>query len=187
MPKISEISLENRVKIQVLHEQGKSQKEIAKIVKCSRCAVQSALKRFAETGTHANKPKSGRKRVTTSRLDRKLVRESLKDRKKTSSNLAGALSEETRTKISARTARRRLAEAGLRGCKARKKPWLSEGNKIKRLQWARKHQHFTEEDWSNVVWSDESNFEVSFIYRFDNPITKAIVVEVLNIKCYKDS
>lgn len=164
MPKNSEISLENRVKIQILHEQGKSQKEIAKLVKCSRCAVQSAIKRFAQTGTHANKQRTGRKRVTTKREDRKLIRESMKDRKKTSSELAAALSEETGKAISARTARRRLGEAGLKGCKARKKPWLSEANKRKRLEWALRHQHFTEEDWSNVVWSDESNFEVSLFY-----------------------
>lgn len=166
MPKQSEISFEIRVKIQLLHEQGKTQKEIAKLVKCSRCAVQSAIKRFAETGTHANKPRTGRNRVTTSREDRKLIRESVKDRKKTSSELAAALTEETGKSISARTARRRLVEAGLKGCKARKKPWLSQENKKKRLDWALRHQHFTEEDWSNVLWSDESNFEVSFLNYF---------------------
>lgn len=166
MPKRSEISLENRIKIKLLHENGKSQKEIAKLVECSRCAVQSAIKRFAQTGSHSNKPRTGRKRITTKREDRKLVRESIKNRKKTSSELAAALSEEAGKPISARTARRRLGEAGLKGCKARKKPWLSVANKRKRYEWALRHKHFTEEDWSNVVWSDESNFEVSLFYCF---------------------
>lgn len=67
MPKFGEISLENCVTILFLQEQGKSQKEMF------TCAVQSAVKRFAENGTHANKPKSVRKRVTTSHLNRKLV------------------------------------------------------------------------------------------------------------------
>lgn len=185
MPKRNEISIENRVKIQLLHEQGKTQKEIAKLVKCSRCAVQSAIKRFVETGSHANKPRTGRKRVTTSRQDRKLIRESVKDRKKTSSELAVALTEETGHPISARTARRRLVEAGLKGCKARKKPWLSADNKRKRLDWALRHQHFTEEDWSNVLWSDESNFEVSFFSEVYTTITTIIVVFVFKLKCYK--
>lgn len=162
MPKKSELSDVQRIKIQLLHEQKKSQVEIANIVKCSRCAVQSAIKRFADTGSHTNKPRTGRKRVTTERQDRKLIRESLKNRKKTSSELAAALSEEIGYPISARTARRRLGDAGLKGCKARKKPWLSEKNKKTRLEWALRYQHFTEEDWANVVWSDESNFEVSF-------------------------
>ncbi|XP_013191347.1 uncharacterized protein LOC106135546 [Amyelois transitella] len=128
MPKKSKITIENRVKIELLHEQGRSQKEIAKLVKCSRCAVQSAIKRFTETGTHDNKPRAGRKRVTTDREDRKLVRESLKNRKKTSSALAAALSDEAGKSISSRTDTRRLGEAGLKGCKARKKPRLSETN-----------------------------------------------------------
>lgn len=101
--------------------------------------------------------------MTTSRQDRKLIRESVKNRKKTASELAAALTEETGTLISTQTARRRLTEAGLKGYKARKKPWLSVENKKKRLDWALRHQHFTVEDWSNVLWSDESNFEVSFI------------------------
>lgn len=160
MPKKSELSTEKRVRIQILHEQGKSQVEISKLVKCSRCAVQSAIKRFTETGSHVNKSRTGRKRVTE-RQDKKLIRDSVRDRKKTSSELAAALSEEVGQPISARTARRRLAEAGLKGCKVRKKPWLSD-NKKNRLEWALRHKHFTEEDWSNVLWSDESNFELFY-------------------------
>nr|CAH7716000.1 unnamed protein product [Callosobruchus chinensis] len=135
MLKRKEISLENRVKIQLFHEQGRrSQKVIAKLLKCSRCAVQSAIKRFVQTGTHANKPRSGRKRVTTKREDRNLMRESMKHRKKTSSELAASLSEEAGKLISARTVTRRLREVGLNGRKAREKPWLSETNKRRRLE-----------------------------------------------------
>lgn len=161
MPKRNELSLEKRVQIQVLHEQGKSQVEISKTVKCSRRSVQYAIERFAATGSHRNRPRTGRKRITTGRQDRQLMRESLKNRKKTSSELAAELSVEITKSISARTIRRRLQEAGLRGCKARKKPWLSDDNKKARYEWALKHRSFTAEDWSNVVWSDESNFEVS--------------------------
>lgn len=162
MAKKSELSLQKRITIQLLKEQGKSQVEIARIVKCSRRAVQYAIKRFEDTGSHDNRQRTGRKRVTTEREDRKLIRESLKHRKKTSSELAADLTEEIGRPISARTARRRLTEAGLKGCKARKKPWLSEKNKKSRYEWARRHQHLSEEDWSNILWSDESNFEVNF-------------------------
>lgn len=161
MPKKPELSLEKRVEIQLLHEQGKSQVEISRTVKCSRRAVQLAIERFAATGTHGDRPRTGRKRITSDREDRKLVRESLKNRKKKSSELAAELSAESNKTISARTTRRRLQEAGLKGCKARKKPLLSENNKKARYAWALKYQHYTEEDWSNIVWSDESNFEVS--------------------------
>lgn len=161
MPKTSELTLLQRSRIEFLHEEGKSQREIARIVKCSRGAVEHTLKRFAVTGSHENRPKSGRKKVTSLREDRDLIRSSLRNRKKTSSELAAAASEVTGRQISARTVRRRLLEAGLKGCKARKKPWLSKKNIKKRLEWAQRYKDFTEEDWSKVVWSDESNFQVS--------------------------
>lgn len=72
MPKICELSLLKRVEIQVLHKQGISQVKISKIVKCSRRAVQFTLKRLEETKAYANRPKTGRKRITTDREDRKL-------------------------------------------------------------------------------------------------------------------
>lgn len=163
MPKRRNLSDEERSRILFLHEQGKSQVEIAKTLKCSRCAVQSAIKRFKDTGSHVDKKRTGRKRLTSKREDRNLIRESLKNRKKTSFELAAGLSDQIGRTISARTTRRRLGEAGLKGCKARKKPWLSEKNKKARLEWALKHQCWTKNDWENVIWSDESNFEVSFI------------------------
>ena len=60
---------------------------------------------------------------------RKLIRESLKNRKKMSFELAVIMSHKIRRSFSARTVRRKLGEAGLKGCKVRKKLWLSEKNK----------------------------------------------------------
>ena len=134
MPKKDELSIEKRARIQILHEQGKFQVEISKLVKCSRCAVQSAIKRFTETESHVKMTKTGRKRVTTKREDRKLVRKSIRNRKKTSFELAAALSEEVGQPISARTATRRLAEASLTRCKARKKLWLVRQQQNKSLE-----------------------------------------------------
>ncbi|CAH1979621.1 unnamed protein product [Acanthoscelides obtectus] len=160
MAKTNELSIEKRGKIQVFHEQGKSQVDIAKTVKCSRRCVQYTIQRFSQTSSHKDRPRSGRKRITTDRQDRILTRESLKNRKKTSLVLAAELSEQINRPISTRTVRRRLQEVGLNGRKARKKPWLSDKNKKARYKWALKYKSFTEEDWSNIVWSDESNFEI---------------------------
>ena len=84
-----------------------------------------------------------------------------KQGKKTSSKLAAKLPLEINRPVSARTTQRRLEAAGLKGCKARKKPWFSDTNKKARYEWALKYRSFKAEDWLNVVWSDESNFEVS--------------------------
>ena len=39
---------------------------------------------------------------------------------------------------------------------ARRKPPISEANRILRLQWAMKHRDWTEEQWDEICWSDES-------------------------------
>ena len=89
---------------------------------------------------------------------------SLRDRRKMSSEVAAEFWEVSNRQISIRTVWARLEEAGLKECKARKKPYLSEVNKKKRLLWAKEHQDWTDEDWAKVVWSDESNFEVSSVH-----------------------
>ena len=49
--------------------------------------------------------------------------------------------------VSTSTVKRRLRDAGLLGRVAKKKPYLRLANKRKILSWAKKHRHWTEEDW----------------------------------------
>ncbi|EZA62155.1 hypothetical protein X777_03762 [Ooceraea biroi] len=93
MPKIRELSEGERAQIVLLHSLNMSQVKITKQMKCSRYAVQLTLKRFKETGTYANKPRSGRNRVTLEREDRLLIRDSLRNRRKTSVKLASDFNE----------------------------------------------------------------------------------------------
>ncbi|GFU40596.1 hypothetical protein TNCV_3229931 [Trichonephila clavipes] len=60
-----------------------------------------------------------------------------------------------------RTVRGRLLEIGLRGCKARPKPLLSEFQRKRRLTWAREHSLWTIKDWEKVIFSEESQFCIS--------------------------
>ncbi|GFT08928.1 uncharacterized protein TNCV_4104371 [Trichonephila clavipes] len=55
----------------------------------------------------------------------------------------------------------RLLEIGLRGCKARPKPLLTEFQRKRRLSWAREHSLWTIKDWVKVIFSDESQFCIS--------------------------
>lgn len=56
------------------------------------------------------------------------------------------------------TIKRRLRDAGLRGCPACRKPFISEQNRRKRVAWAKAHLSWSEDDWSNVLFTDESPF-----------------------------
>ena len=54
-----------------------------------------------------------------------------------------------------------LRSIGLRSRRMAKKPKLSDKMKAKRLAFAEKHKQWTEEQWSKVMFSDESNFVLS--------------------------
>jgi transposase len=58
--------------------------------------------------------------------------------------------------VSTQTVRNALKKAGLKSAVKQKKPFLSKAHQRRRLEFALRHQHWTLEDWSRVVWSDES-------------------------------
>ena len=51
--------------------------------------------------------------------------------------------------------RKAFALEGYHRRKARKKPFLTDLQKQKRLRFALEHQHWTPEDWRRVIWTDE--------------------------------
>uniref|UniRef100_A0A8C6XLX5 Tc1-like transposase DDE domain-containing protein n=1 Tax=Naja naja TaxID=35670 RepID=A0A8C6XLX5_NAJNA len=52
----------------------------------------------------------------------------------------------------------RLLARGLKGCRARSKPLLTDTHHSHRHAWTKKYVKWTNEQWSKVIFSDESNF-----------------------------
>ena len=44
--------------------------------------------------------------------------------------------------------------------KAIRKPFLSQRHKSARLQWCKDHRQWTVDDWSKVIWSDETKIQL---------------------------
>lgn len=103
--------------------------------------------------------KCGRKRKTTPRTDKFLVRNSKMHPRKTSTDLQSELLA-TGVCVDSSTVRRRLIEAGRFARKPISKQLLTPAMKKKRLNWARKYQSWTAQDWKKVVFSDETHFLV---------------------------
>lgn len=82
MAKIRKLTQAERGQIILLHLQNVTLAAIAQKMKCSRCAVRAAIKRYQETGLFTNRRKSSRKCSTAARQYRLLERISLRDRKK---------------------------------------------------------------------------------------------------------
>ena len=160
MVKTKNLSIEERAKIVVLVQEGYSMNRVAKMVGVSRCCVQEIMKKHKETCTVADRHRPGRPKASTARQDRELVRLCLRDRKATAPDLKCRWTEACGTTVSVQTVRRRLLNKGLRGCVAVKKPKLTGSHKRKRLEWAKERRLWTTNDWSKVLWSDESTFEL---------------------------
>jgi hypothetical protein len=85
-----------------------------------------------------------------------LVRMSLSDRRKT----ARQLMVDWNIPVSVHTVRRRLVAAGLKARIPRKKPFLNVTQRRKRLEWAKAHVNWTQQQWNRVLWSDESKISL---------------------------
>ncbi|GFV05104.1 transposable element Tc1 transposase [Trichonephila clavipes] len=62
--------------------------------------------------------------------------------------------------VSAETVRRVLRKAGYNGRVARKKPLIGKRNRVKRLKFAKEHILKPQQFWNEVIFSDESNFNI---------------------------
>lgn len=152
-------SAPQRAVARVLKDEGYSNRQASKRTGMHHTTVGKAVKRFAETNSDKDQPRQGRPRLSTDRDDRLLHRASLKDRFQPATRLAEDW-EKSGVTASARTVRSRLADYGLNGCVARKKPLLTSEQKKTRLAFAKRYQHWTEKEWERVLWTDESPFSI---------------------------
>ena len=117
-----------------------------------------ALKHVEATGSAENKIRVHRPRKTIVRIDRMIHLLSEANRHKTAVDIHAEVSPQIDTEIGVRTVRRCLNEFGLMGRVARKKPLVSKKNQKERLAFAKGHLNWTREQWSKVVFTDESKF-----------------------------
>ncbi|CAI9729313.1 transposable element Tcb1 transposase [Octopus vulgaris] len=153
------MTLERRY--EALSWRGKlSEAAIARRLGVARRTIQCLFKKYEETGSAADKKGRGRKRLTTQREDRMLIRKSLYNRRATSRQLAEEMQKMTGKQLSTTTVKIRLLEAGLKSCRAARKPLLTAQNWKRRLLWAHAHKTWTVQQWRTVMFTDESRFSL---------------------------
>ncbi len=141
MGKTANLTVVQKIIIDTLHKEGKPQIWIAKEAGCSQSAVSK----------HVNRKLSGRKkcgRCTTNRDNRSLMRTVKQNRFK---NLSELHKEGT--------------EAGVKALKATTHRCVKEFGyscRQRRLIWAKEKKNWTVAQWSKVIFSDESQFCISF-------------------------
>ena len=136
---------------------GDSEREIACKVLIPHSSVNYMITKYKSMKYIGNMIGRGRKRKTTIHTDRITQ---LTDRRKSSTSVKAELQTELNITISETTIRRRAHEIGLYGRIARKKPYLNKANRGKRLEYARTYREKPLSFWNNVIWSDESKFNL---------------------------
>lgn len=144
--------------IVALLEDGRDQCYIANRFRVSRSTVQRVYARFRETDSYTRRPGTGPRRKTSNRDDRFIVTSSLRNRRLSAVQIRNHLQHVRNVNVSERTVRRRLNEAGLASRRPAIGPELTREHRLNRMQFARDHQNWNENDWRRVLFTDESRF-----------------------------
>lgn len=139
-------------------EDGRSQRLTARTVGVTLSTVQRVLLRFHETGSNLRRSGTGRARCTTAREDRYMVSTILRNRFLTAVDVRNHHVRAGGNNLSTDTVRRRLAEANLKPLRPANGPKLERHHRQSRLRYCREHENWSLDDWSRVMFSDESRF-----------------------------
>ena len=154
MGKRRDISSELVAQIVILHK-GLNQINISKRLRINQSIVSRSLKRYKETGKYVSRKRTGRHRISTHRTDLMIKRIYTINPSATSSYIQAELPPEVT--ISTSTIKRRLRDDfNLRAYRPASKPLLSKKNIRDRLSFCKKYQHWSESQWSRVLFSDET-------------------------------
>lgn len=122
----------------------------------SQSAISKVYRRFRETGSFARRPGTGRQRCTSLRDDRFIVTTALRNRQLTGVAVQQRLRDVRGVTASSWTVRRRFKEANLTPKRPATGPKLLPRHREARLIFAQRHKNWTIEQWTPVLFSDES-------------------------------
>ena len=146
--------------------QGQRQQQVANHFGVNVSTIERLVRRLRETGHLADRPRSGRPRVTSQRQDRTIRLAHLRNRHLTATETAHNTVGTHNRQISPKTAGSRLREIGLRT----RRPYvglpLTQARRLRRMAWLTAHapRLFPMRQWRRVLFTDESRFT---LYRAD--------------------
>ncbi|XP_045471832.1 uncharacterized protein LOC123678722 [Harmonia axyridis] len=151
------LTLEEMNRVVGLLEGGMRQVDAAERMGVSQSVISRLWRRFRTTGNPAeNHP--GRGRCTTAIQDRFLVLTARRQPTITAPELDMEFQRAHNLTIGRDTVRNRLHEADLHSRRPIRCPPLSRGNRAARLNWCREFQNWGVNEWSTILFTDESRF-----------------------------
>ena len=151
---------EKRAQVTALKNQGISNQEIAVATGLSVRGIQKIFKTVKQTNSFKDRPRQGRPPKLTDRNKRATIRILKKNEASTATAISKVLKTSHKIQVSRQTVARALKSFGYACRIKKKKPKLTEKHKKVRLAFAKKYESWTTDDWKNVIWSDESKFNL---------------------------
>ncbi|GFX78796.1 transposable element Tcb1 transposase [Trichonephila clavipes] len=139
---------------------GRTQLEVFEELGIAQSVISRLWQRFQDDGNVSRCYSTGRPRVTTPNEDRYLAVTAKRNRRSTASDLSRQLSSATGTTVSRQTVYRRLGHIGLYACRPVRCVPLTATHCRLRLTWSREHALWTPQQWSCVMYYDESRTDL---------------------------
>lgn len=136
---------------------GRSQADVARDFNVSRSVICRLWRRQCESG-NPYEQHTCRGRSTTSQQDHYIVLQARREPNLTARQLQSSLSTAENIYVSDQTIRNRLHEVGLHARRPLRCPAIRHGNRERRIAWCEIHKNWSEEQWSTVLFTDESRF-----------------------------
>ncbi|UYV61211.1 K02A2.6-like [Cordylochernes scorpioides] len=143
-----------------LKRAGWSIRQIAADTHLGASTVHRLWRRWLEQGNVAIYRNVGATRVTSARVDRRILRQAVAAPQATCTAILQHVQDTLDHSISTRTISRRLVANGLHSCRPLRRLPLTPSNRRQRLEWCRARSTWMTE-WHRVVFSDESRFCLS--------------------------
>ena len=143
--------------------QDQRQQQVANHFGVNVSTIERLVRRLRETGHLADRPRSGRPRVTSRRQDRTIRLAHLRNRHLTATETALNTVGTHNRQMSPKTVGSRLREIGLRA----RRPYvglpLTQARRLRRMAWLTAHapRLFPMRQWRRVLFTDESRFTIA--------------------------
>ncbi len=139
---------------------GFSGDKISRILSVPRSTVYDILKRFEKENRIESIKQTGRPPKLSVQDERFIERTVTKNPKVTATMIATELNSRINSHVSPSTIRRVIRKKGFKSRIPRSKPLLSKVNIRKRLEFAQKYAHVNKNFWDDVIFTDESKFNL---------------------------
>jgi transposase len=146
--------------VKMWREGKKTTREIGDFFKVSHSTVVRILQRLRQRLSLTNAKKKGRPRKTSRQDDSMIRRLSVANPFLPATSINAEMNNRYGISVANTTIRSRLRASGLLARHAAKKPFISAKNRVARLAFAREHLHWTVLQWKQILWSDESRFQL---------------------------